>query len=192
MYQMQKKSAAAASSSDVCPNTARIMEDDTASARGISKQISAAAGSADVPTASAPGIFTQSGAAAGSANVPTASARGISKPKRNSRKGYGAAWQGKQLRATTTHGSATTNGSAMTFSPEQRAAASAIVQETLENIKRKSIGLAEAQVPPPPPVIEPVLSATVFEYDDGDLPMCDDEMARIAMCSEDWSSVMQS
>ena len=186
MYQMQKKSAAAASSSDVCPNTARIMEDRTASARGISKQSSAAAGSADVPTASAPGIFTQSGAAAGSANVPTASARGISKPKRNSRKGYGVNRQGKQLRATTT------NGSAMTFSPEQRAAASAVVQETLENIKRKSIGLAEAQVPPPPPVIEPVLSATVFEYDDGDLPLCDDEMSRIAMSSEDWSSVMQS
>ena len=56
------------------------------------------------------------------------------------------------------------------FSPEQCAAADAVVQQALENIKRKQ----EAQVQPP--VFMPM-----FEYAHDDLPMCDD-----------WSSVMGS
>jgi hypothetical protein len=58
------------------------------------------------------------------------------------------------------------------FSPEQCAAADAVVQQALENIKRKQ----EAQVQPP-------VFVPVFEYEvpQDDLPMIDD-----------WSSVMGS
>ena len=58
------------------------------------------------------------------------------------------------------------------FSPEQRAAADAVVQQALENIKRKQ----EAQVQPP--VLMPVFE---YEVSQEDLPMIDD-----------WSSMMGS
>ena len=58
------------------------------------------------------------------------------------------------------------------FSPEQRAAADAVVQQALENIKRKQ----EAQVQPP--VLMPVFE---YEVSQDDLPMIDD-----------WSSMMGS
>jgi len=58
------------------------------------------------------------------------------------------------------------------FSPEQCAAADAVVQQALENIKRKQ----EAQVQPP--VLMPVFE---YEVSQDDLPMIDD-----------WSSMMGS
>jgi hypothetical protein len=80
------------------------------------------------------------------------------------------------LEATNGIDSVTTNNVARAtnpvFSPEQRAAADAVVQQALENIKRKQ----EAQVQPP--VLMPVFE---YEVSQDDLPMIDD-----------WSSMMGS
>ena len=80
------------------------------------------------------------------------------------------------LEATNGFDSVTTNNVARAtnsvFSPEQRAAADAVVQQALENIKRKQ----EAQVQPP--VLMPEFE---YEVSQDDLPMIDD-----------WSSMMGS
>ncbi len=80
------------------------------------------------------------------------------------------------LEATNGIDSVTTNNVARAtkpvFSSEQRAAADAVVQQALENIKRKQ----EAQVQPP--VLMPVFE---YEVSQDDLPMIDD-----------WSSMMGS
>jgi cytoskeletal protein RodZ len=80
------------------------------------------------------------------------------------------------LEATNGIDSVTTNNVARAtkpvVSPEQRAAADAVVQQALENIKRKQ----EAQVQPP--VFVPVFE---YEVSQDDLPMIDD-----------WSSVIGS
>jgi len=80
------------------------------------------------------------------------------------------------IEATNGIDSVTTNNVARAtnpvFSPEQCAAADAVVQQALENIKRKQ----EAQVQPP--VFVPVFE---YEVSQDDLPMIDD-----------WSSVIGS
>jgi len=80
------------------------------------------------------------------------------------------------IEATNGIDSVTTNNVARAtksvFSPEQRAAADAVVQQALENIKRKQ----EAQVQPP--VLMPEFE---YEVSQDDLPMIDD-----------WSSMMGS